>query len=897
MAGIEPSSVTAPYQAEALAAEALRLVRADSGRAVGLADTALAIALEKDHPRAASMAERALGLAARERSDITGSALHLRRAIELAERADLPVCAAEARMSLAGTLLILGDSRAALGQADRAAEALKGVELARLQVQRATILYELGLLREALEGYRRAQPALRRANDSMWMALLVHNRGLAHLKLGALAAAEADLRRAEALNRELGQHRTVARLRGSLGLLNLLRGDIPGALACFDDADEYLRDQGVNDAAPVQTRCLALLTAGLVPEARARAEAAVKMLADEGRNAYLAKARLRLAEAALAGGDLAVAASEAAQARRAFTRQRRPAWAALARDVALRAAWLAGERSPTLVREARETAGALAVAGFRIQALDAEILGAQVALGLGRREAARRALFRARASRRRGSVQLRSRAWHAEALLRLADGNRRGADSALRAGMDTLEKYRAALGATELRVHAANHVSELAKLGIRLAVEDGGAERLLEWAERFRAGALRVSPARPPDDQRLAADLTRLRAVVAELYAAALAGRPTDRLLVRQAELEEAVRTRARHATGSLAAVIEPPPTARQVMSALGDHVLVELIDNGGELHAVVATSRNARLVHLASVDEVSREREALRYSLRRLSSGSGSEASLAAARNAADFGAKRLDNLLLSPVATEMGDRPLVIVPTTVLHALPWSALPACRDRPVSVVPSAALWLRAGRPHAEEAGGPRGGVTGRRVFIAGPNLAHAAKEVNSLARHYPDAHRFTGRRATCKAVCASLDGARLAHIASHARFRADNPLFSCLELVDGPLTVYDLERLRVAPGMLVLSSCDSGLSAVRPGDELMGLAAAVFAMGTTSLVASVFPVADEATRRLMLAFHANLRRGHPAAVALAEAQSRCREDGMTSYAAAAAFVCFGRGD
>lgn len=886
--------MTGQEQAEALAAEALRLVRGDAGRAAGLAESALSLALEHRQPRAASMAERALGLAARERSDIAGSAHHLRRAIGRAERADLPECAAEARMSLAGTLVILGDTRAALRQADRAGEVLKGVPLARLHVQRATILYELGLLKEALEGYRRAQPVLRRADDRMWLALLVHNRGLAHLKLGALAAAEADLHRAEQLNRELGQHRTVARLRGSLGLNNVLRGDIPAALACFDEADEYLREQGVNDAAVVQTRCVALLSAGLVPEARARAEAAVRTLAGDGRNAYLAKARLRLAEAALAEGDLAVAASEAAEARRAFTRQGRPAWAALARDVALRAAWLAGERSPTLIREARQTAGALRAAGFRTQALDAEILGAEVALGLGRREAARHALFRARGSKRGRTVQLRSRAWHAEALLRLADGNRRGAESALRAGMHTLEKYRAALGATELRVHAATHVSGLAELGIRLALEDGRAEAVLEWAERWRAGALRVRPARPPEDPRLAADLTRLRGVVAELDVAALAGRPTDRLLARQARLEEAVRTRARHAKGSLAAAIEPSPTAREVMQGLGDHALVEVIKDGGELHAVVATSHAARLVHLAPVEVVTRELEALRYSFRRLSSGFGSKASLAAACGAADFGAKRLDDLLLAPVAADVGDRPLVIVPTSVLHAVPWSALPTCHGRPVSVVPSAALWRRAGRADAE--GDDQPSLTGRRVFVAGPNLAHGPKEVKALARHYGDGRRLTGSRATCEAVCESLDGARLAHIASHARFRADNPLFSCLELFDGPLTVYDLERLKVAPRMLVLSSCDSGLSDIRPGDELMGLAAALLAMGTVSLVASVFSVPDEATRRLMLAFHANLRAGCSPAVALAEAQSRCRHEGMTSYAAAAGFVCFGRG-
>jgi hypothetical protein len=48
--------------------------------------------------------------------------------------------------------------------------------------------------------------------------------------------------------------------------------------------------------------------------------------------------------------------------------------------------------------------------------------------------------------------------------------------------------------------------------------------------------------------------------------------------------------------------------------------------------------------------------------------------------------------------------------------------------------------------------------------------------------------------------VMAAIDGAWLVHMAAHGTFRADSPLFSAIELDDGPLTVYDLERLRRAP-------------------------------------------------------------------------------------------------
>lgn len=180
-------------------------------------------------------------------------------------------------------------------------------------------------------------------------------------------------------------------------------------------------------------------------------------------------------------------------------------------------------------------------------------------------------------------------------------------------------------------------------------------------------------------------------------------------------------------------------------------------------------------------------------------------------------------------------------------------------------------------------------------MLAAGPRLPAAPAEVEALDT--PDATVFVGADATVDAVTQAIDGARLAHIAAHGRYRADNPLFSALELADGPLTVYDLERLGRPPGCMVLSACDSGLSAVRPGDELMGLTAALLGLGTRALVATVAPVPTEVTTPLMVALHRNLRAGATPAVALAAAQRAYLEDGGDLvYAACAGFVCFGAG-
>jgi CHAT domain-containing protein len=147
--------------------------------------------------------------------------------------------------------------------------------------------------------------------------------------------------------------------------------------------------------------------------------------------------------------------------------------------------------------------------------------------------------------------------------------------------------------------------------------------------------------------------------------------------------------------------------------------------------------------------------------------------------------------------------------------------------------------------------------------------------------------------------VLAALDGAGVAHLAAHGHFRADNPMFSELQFADGPLNVYDLEQLAVAPQQVVLASCDVGLASVRSGDELIGLAAALLAMGSVNLVAALLPVPDDASRALMLRFHRNLKAGRGVAEALAHARRETAgAHGETggAVAAAAGFVCFGAG-
>jgi len=197
----------------------------------------------------------------------------------------------------------------------------------------------------------------------------------------------------------------------------------------------------------------------------------------------------------------------------------------------------------------------------------------------------------------------------------------------------------------------------------------------------------------PSDDAELAAELASLRRVTADLRAAVAEGRPTRPLLRRQAELEEAVRRRTRRAAGDAGGAPHDAPSVEELAAALDDRTLVEIVDRNGRLYAVVVTPSGCRLEPLGSLAQVVAEMDLVRFGLGRLSHGRVSPASHRAYLAGQEHAGRRLEELLLAPVLSQLGDGPLVIVPPAVLHALPWGVLPACRRRPVAVVPSARTW------------------------------------------------------------------------------------------------------------------------------------------------------------------------------------------------------------
>ena len=825
----------------------------------------------------ASIAHQAWGIGLRQLGDVTTAVRELRTALRLAERSGRSEREADVLATLGATLGRAGRSREGLARLDRAVDLSRGALTGRVLLRRADVLLVLGRHREALDDLRSAITRLRRSGDQVWEARSRNYRGFIQLAVGSTVRADADFAVAEKLYAATGQEFEYAEARQNRGLVAYSRGDLPAALRYLDEAGRRFAAVGVVWPDLAIDRCGVLLAAGLSAEALTEMDQAIA--AEVGTATKRGELWFAAATAALAAGDPAAARERADRARRLFSAQRREWWSVRSSMVLLEARYQSGERGERLLRRVSAVAGRLDALGAS-EASGAHLLAGRLALDLGRARAADRQLELAGRHSRDAPPIARSAAWLGKALRAEARGDVRGTLSACGRGLDALDEHRLAMGATELRALATGHGAELAELALRDALRRDDPRRLLSWGERWRATALGVPPVRPPDDEQLVGELAALRDVVRRLDAS-----PDPTLEKERRRLEKAVRDRALRATGG---VMGAGDGARrfdvdELVGALGETVLVELVEVAGVLHAVVVRDGRITKHEVGPLAAAALEVERSRFRLRRLAHGRAHGRPQGGP--SLDVLGVRLGDAILGGAQEFLGDRPVVMVPPGRLHALPWGLVPALADRPMNVVPSAATWLRARqvRPPSDR----------RVVLVLGPGLSAGRAEVMELAKQYPDATVLADGDATAEKVLRELDGAWLAHIAAHGTFRADSPLFSSLRLDDGPLTVYDFERLHRAPYRMVLSSCDSGLAKPVGADELLGLSSSLIPLGAAGILASVVPVNDPATAPLMLAVHENLQAGQSLAVAFAAARLEARGDPVAD-AAGRSFVALG---
>ncbi|WP_336206591.1 CHAT domain-containing protein [Nonomuraea sp. LPB2021202275-12-8] len=836
-------------------------------------------------PLAASVARQAVGIVLREFGDIDAAVQELRTARRLARRSGSAEREADVQATLGVALAFAGRTTAGRNALDAAVRQSAGQLNGRILLRRGGVLLTLGHHHDALADLNNAITALRAADDPIWEARARTERATCNLALGSIARAATDLARAEDLFNTTGQELESADAIVHRGVLALRIGDLPAALLCFDQAAERFDKLGTPDPRLSIERCAALLAAGLPQDALDEAHTAVTQLERiHGQPTKKAELLLTAANCALAAGRPGDALDHATQAADLFDRQHRHWWRAHARLVEVRAQLAAGTTGTRLLRQAEQCARELATLSSPDLPL-AHLIAGRLALALGDSALAAGHLATAARGRRRGPALSRAVAWLAEALRAEAAHDPARLMRACRRGLQVLDQHRATLGSSELRAQASAHGAELAALGQRHALRLDRPRLLLSWSERWRATALAVPAVRPPDDERLQAELAAIRAVTSNLAQARAGGLPTAHLSAEQRRLERAARSRALHAHGHDAAAT-PGCDVDALLDELADGRLLELVDVDGHLHVIVCGSGAIRRYPAGRTEQAARHIDLARFTLSRLAHGRSALTPAELLTQLESLG-HTLEQALLGDAVHHLGDRDVTIVPPGRLHAVPWALLPSLRHRPLSVAPSARSWLRA-----RHTGTPG---HGRVVLVRGPGLASQGAEIRDVTTEYPAPIVLGEGSATVGRVLRAMDGARLVHIAAHGTFRADSPLFSALRVDDGPLTVYDLERLNRAPGQVILSSCDSGLTAPTGADELLGLASSLIQLGTTAIAASVVLVNDVAAVPLMIALHRRLRTGAGLATALRDARLDTAGDPVAT-ATGLAFVCLGAG-
>ncbi|GIJ24812.1 CHAT domain-containing protein [Micromonospora lutea] len=809
----------------------------------------------------------------------------LDQAARLATRNSLHHRLGEVLLTRSVALQELGRYAAATRDLRRAANLVSAHQRPELLMQLAILDHNAGRVLAAARQYRLvlAEPA---CPPAIWVKA-ANNLSYAQTQLGRPQAALAYLDRAAPLASELGPMLSAV-IENSRAWSSFHAGRFTESLRRFEEAGRRYTAAGLPLGEHYLDYTDALAELRLLDEATAVARLAATDLERHGARLMAAEARARCARLALALGDVDTARADASNAVRDFRRQRRAAWAARAVVTAVEADAVADGFTPMAVRRLGHAAATLHRLGLRANAVEAHLVAGRAALATDDQRRAQRHLTAAGALACGQTLLVRLRGRLALALLadaaeqaaqrQAATGTARrhraaatsygqGAAARLAApgtgaglrhcatGLADLARHRAALPSVELRVLAAGHGAELGDLGLRHLLRTAAPpSRILHWLERTRAAALlTVEPAAHHDIDDL---VIALRTVEQELRAARRDhGTQPRHLLARQAALEARIRRRSWGRDGNTTRSAEIV-TSGQLRDLLDGGWLAEFATVDDAVVAVVVGPRRTRRIRLGALSVVQRETAALHFALRRLLRGGRyPDQALSAAR--ASLGT--LADLLIAPLGVPPG-APLVVVPPAKLLRVPWSPL---HRGPVCGAPSATMWARSRR--AAQSRRPGHQV----ALVAGPNLVGAVAEVQALEVRHPRAAALLPPQSTVEAVVAALRQADLAHLACHGHLRSDSPLFSALELSDGPLTVYELHSRAVAPHRVVLAACDSGVERDYEGDEVLGFVSALMAGGAAGVIASGVPLPDGTSLALMPRLHDRIVGGASLADAL----------------------------
>ena len=899
-----------PRMAQRLLDKSREQLRVDFNRSLTLARCAERIATRLGEERLRALSLRAMANALSVGGNNQAAVGLHEEAIAVFEQiADEPEKARTLSASVQ-PLILLGHYDRALGAAELARQlfARHGDELrlARLDINIGNLFHRQDRFTEALVCYERGLAVLVPLDDADGILSAIHNKAVTLTSLNNFHEALAAYETARQLSIERGLDQAVAQADYNIAWLYYLRGEYSRAIELLHRAEGASERTGDGYHAALSLLDLSeiYLEVNLSVDAREMAEQAYARFNDLGMGYEAAKALANAATAYGQEGKARRAIELFTEARERMVRERNHVWPSLI-DV-YQAILLVDEGR--LFEARRLCLSALECfedSALRTKAALCHLLLARIALRVGDSADARQSCGNALAQLL--DVDSPILTYHARLLFGHAlshAGDRSGAYESYQMARRALETIRSRLNGEELKIAFAKNKGEVYERLVDLCLDGHGTgvEEAFTHVEHAKSRTLFDLMFRPVhaltredgSDSPLAQSVREMREELnwyyhmVELEQLRPGPGSSERLAayereigVREKDMARALRELSM--SNSWQSDLHGPSSVCSldaIRAALpADAVLVEFFQLEDRILLCLVDAHRTQIAPVSVMSRVANQVRLLQFQLSKFRLGAEYVRTFSTAlQRAIRCHLHELFTELLSPVWPILQERRLIIVPHGALHYVPFHALfdgeryliDSCT---VSYAPSGSIYAKSQQQPASD---------GRGALVLGVPDAQAPfidGEARAVASVLPDSTLVLGDDATEQVLRTSGSDRRIVHIASHASFRPDNPMFSGIRLGDTYLNVYDLYRLRMCAELVTLSGCATGANVAAAGDELLGITRGLFCAGAQTLLLSLWNVHDESTSTFMKLFYRRVTEGTPPVIALRDTMLHIRRE------------------
>jgi CHAT domain-containing protein len=750
----------------------------------------------------------------------------------------------------------------ALTHYDLAQHALKDTEdvlaIASIGLNRAYVLTEMNRFDEAVQSFELTKEHCERHGMTLWAAIADRGISQMHFRRGNYSTALRILEEVRHKHEELGDARRV-------GLCDMDRAEIYLELNLFDDAATIARRAfDIFDRLGNRYEAGKCLTYEGVAELKLLHDreagqallTARNIFVEEGNEVWVAVIDLWRAQLLIRQQQFSTAQELAQQAAEVFEKQQAPARAANARVLSAQS-WLELEETAPALKEAQKALD-------EIEGYYAPWVSYQCYNTLGR------------------LTELKGATDQAEQLYLKA--------------IDQMESLRGNIRLDEMRLSFGRDKYQVYENIVNLKLNKGEARAAFQYVERSKSRTLidlleknletvwDTGADESPRLQRIRTIREELNIFYSRLNEVSTTGRASstdtttrEEIARREQELVELLREVGSEKSGWATLQSLKIPTVDEVQAMLRpDEVVVEYYTVGDRFQAFIISQNDFQVVRdLTTAGAVRIALKGLTFQLSKFHLHTNYVQQHAAQLlQATQHHLRELHRQLIEPIENRIRYASLILVPHQLLHYLPFHALYdgksyLVESHDISRAPSASVLKICREKKIQKT------EQDLILAVADEMTPYINDEVQALRELLPKGLFFVGKEARHDKLRRYGQTAGKLHIAAHGIFRPDNPMFSSLKLGDSWLNLFDIFNLQLGAELTVLSACETGMSAIWEGDELLGLARGFLYAGTPSLLVSLWTVHDRSTAKLMRRFYEGLARGL--------SKSRALQDAMIS--------------